>query len=419
MKKISLWILATLLVVALTTPAAAFENEFGGLWRARYFLQENFNGEGNGATDVARADQRTRLYYTAHFSESFKLINKFEMDATWGDNGATSYGDIGADGVAVEIKNTYADFVLSDLNFKIGTQHKTASRGILFDDDFSGVIARYVSDTVIFPLIWMRANEGGPGRDRFEGDVDYLLLDPRFLVSENIWLNPFVMYIHSGDASGWAATTGNQDIDVYFLGVNVDADMDFGSLWFTGIYEYGTVDTTPGSALGGDDLDVAAFVVAAGASVKAGPADIHGQLLYASGDDDPTDSDAEAFYVPKGQSYYWAEIMGLGVFDNQASTGAPGDQISNVYFGNIGASFNPMEDLTLKFDLWYACHSEDDPNGEDVLGTEADVRADYKLVENITLTAVGAYLFADDATSTDGKNDEDPYEVGIQLQFTF
>jgi len=32
---------------------------------------------------------------------------------------------------------------------------------------------------------------------------------------------------------------------------------------------------------------------------------------------------------------------------------------------------------------------------------------------------VGAYLFADDATSTAGDNQEDPYEVGAQLSLSF
>jgi hypothetical protein len=32
---------------------------------------------------------------------------------------------------------------------------------------------------------------------------------------------------------------------------------------------------------------------------------------------------------------------------------------------------------------------------------------------------VGAYLFAEDATSLDGDNKDDPYEVGMRLSFRF
>jgi hypothetical protein len=414
MKKISVLILAALMIVTLTTPAVAFESEFGGYWRSRFFIQENFNGEGDGETDVSRADSRTRLFYTAHFSEDFKFVTKFEMDAVWGDESDDSYGDISADGVAVEVKNTYLDFNLNMLNFKIGTQPKVIARGFIFDDDFSGIIARYAGDTLIVPFIWIRAYEGGPGKDRYDGDVDYFTVDPRILVGESIWLNPLITYIRSNDARGFSGTTGNDDVDVWFFGLNADAEFDFGTVWFTGIYEYGKVDT-----IVGENVDVKAYLAAVGASVNVGPAAIHGEFFYASGDDDPDDDDAEAFFVPRGQSYYWSEIMGLGVFDNQPSAGSPGDQISNVMAANLGVSFSPMEKLSLEFDVWYAVHPEDDTNGEDDLGTEVDVKATYKLVENLNLEVVGAYLFAEDATSLDGDNKDDPYEVGMRLSFRF
>ena len=131
-------------------------------------------------------------------------------------------------------------------------------------------------------------------------------------------------------------------------------------------------------------------MAAVGASAIVGPAEIHGEFFYASGDDDPDDDDAEAFFVPRGQSYYWAEIMGLGVFDNQPSAGSPGDQISNVMAANLGVSFSPMEKLSLEFDVWYAVHPEDDINGEDDLGTEVNAKATYKLVENLNLEVVGS-----------------------------
>jgi hypothetical protein len=37
----------------------------------------------------------------------------------------------------------------------------------------------------------------------------------------------------------------------------------------------------------------------------------------------------------------------------------------------------------------------------------------------LNLDLVGAYLFADDATSVDGDNDEDPYELGARLSISF
>jgi hypothetical protein len=118
MKKLLTGLLAVGLVLALTLPASAFDSEFGGYWRTRAYMQENFTGSETGAQDVAQVDTRTRLYYTAVFSEDFKFVNKFEWNVTWGD---TVGGDFGTDGMGIfRIKNSYANFNLGPVNFLIG-----------------------------------------------------------------------------------------------------------------------------------------------------------------------------------------------------------------------------------------------------------------------------------------------------------
>ena len=58
-------------------------------------------------------------------------------------------------------------------------------------------------------------------------------------------------------------------------------------------------------------------------------------------------------------------------------------------------------------------------NGEDELGVEVDLRASYEIIEDLHLDLIAAYLFAGDATSLAGGNDEDPYEVGTRLSLRF
>ena len=101
MKKLLVQGLAALLVVAFCVPASALENVFGGYWRTRAVGQQDYDGDGTGDQDLWRVDTRTRLYYTAVLNENLKFVNKFEFDAVWG--GAGTYGDFGADEVAVEL----------------------------------------------------------------------------------------------------------------------------------------------------------------------------------------------------------------------------------------------------------------------------------------------------------------------------
>ncbi|MDT8284730.1 MAG: hypothetical protein RQ767_04335, partial [Thermovirgaceae bacterium] len=174
---------------------------------------------------------------------------------------------------------------------------------------------------------------------------------------------------------------------------------------------------------GTGEADIAAWLVALGASADVGPASVHGQFFYATGQD-PDDEDLTAFTAPPGQSYYWAEIMGLGIFDADNSANCCGDRVSDTMAFNVGATLKPMDKVSVTLDLWHASLVEDDDQGETALGTEVDLIVTYALLENLKLDVVGAYLFAGDATTGgDGTNvyddDANPYEVGTRLSFSF
>jgi len=409
MKKLLTGLLAVGLVLALTLPAMAFDSEFGGFWRTRAYTQKNFTGNDAGTKDLQQVDTRTRLFYTAIFSDDFKFVNKFEINAAWGD---TTGGNIGTDGTTIfRIKNSYGFFNFGPVNVMLGLQPRVINRGFLFDDDYAGAAVTYKGEGFSVPFIWLKAYEGGMGNDKNDNDVDYYVLNPTFAIGKSA-LKPTLAYIDSKDASKWPSTTGNKDLGVYFLGLDADVNFDMGSAWFTGIYEGGSADL-----LDGTSVDVKAYLLALGGTVNLGALDIHGRAFYATGDD-KTDKDAEAFFVPRGQSYYWSEIMGLGIFDNQASSGSCADKISNIMAANIGVGFKATDTLKFTFDLWHAKLAEDDAKGNDTLGTEIDFRMTYALMKNLNLDLVAAYLFAGDATFT-GTNDKDAYEVGAMMSFSF
>ena len=437
MKKLLVLSLAVVMVVAFTLPASAFESVFGGYWRTRMVTQQNFQGDSDlgrdradalGAPgDLSRVDTRTRLYYTAVLNDNLKFVNQFEFDAVWGDTG---YGDFGADGVSIEVRASYIDATVGAFRATIGAQPLDFSRGFIFSDIASGIVLSTKFGDVLLPVAWFRANEGGV--DSNANDTDIFALYPVFKFGDSWSVNPFLIYGYSkqGDrgvgvrnqlstygANGLAATP-DDGTGVYWIGANVDATLGAFNLWFSGAYEGGTLDYDAA-----DDIDVAAYFLAGGVSVPLGPANLHGQAFYASGDDDATDDDAEAFFGVggggAGWTYYWAEIMGNGTFDEQISVGSTTD-ISNLWAASIGATIKPMEKLSLTGDIWYAAHVEDDfTTDEKNLGVEVDLKATYQLTEGLNLDLVAAYLFADDATSVDGDNQDDPYELGARLSISF
>jgi hypothetical protein len=487
MKKLMLCALAAVLVVGFTLPAMAVEHEFGGYWRTRFYGEHRFAGEKTtNAGEYMVTDTRTRLYYTAVLNDNLKLVNKFEMDAVWGDfpYGA-DYGDIGADAVAIEVKNSYADFNLfPQLNFRVGIQGLTLLRGFTLADDAAALLMTWhVNDALHIPFIWLKAYEGGAGgtpgdlgSTANERDVDAYVLAPVIYLSKAVKLQPSYTFLHSRNATlynntnlafGQIAPAGLLDnVNAHQVGLDVDLNFDMFSAWFTGIYQMGTVTLQPGvNALLGfapdQNHDLDGWLLAAGGSVNLGMFDIHGQAFYAPGDDDLNenlclgaaaqqnlDTDLDLFFAPEGASYYWAEILGFGIFDAQVPASSPSDDISNVWAVNLGTTIKPMDKLSISFDLWYA--ELDEPRyffdavtgqreSEDELGVEADLKITYQLIEGLNLDIVGAYLWAGEAiydddqapsfanpapfVQVDGRgpnlDESDPWEVGARLSLSF
>ncbi|MBU1171743.1 MAG: hypothetical protein KKD44_19490 [Proteobacteria bacterium] len=403
MKKMLLIAMAVTLGVAVSMPAAAVENEFGGYWRTRASSEIDFDGTENGphSGTNSRVDTRTKLYYTAKFNENFKFVNKFEIDNYWGDD---TGGDIGADGKIIEVKNTYIDFNAANHNFKIGIQPAVIARGFMFDDDFAGVTATCNIGSMALPFIWMKTSDKDLDTDynptigsKLGTTRDYYAFNPKFTVNDTLTVNPFILLDKEQST----------DTAVYYVGANVDAKIDTVSAWGTAIYETGETA----------NVDNAAYLMAVGADAGL----VHGQFFYASGDDGTDATEDNTFAGPAGACYYWSEIMGKGIFDDTNSNNAPGTAVSDVMALNVGVTIKPMDKLTLAADLWYAQLSEDTnmgtvavPDMQKDLGFEVDVKATYMILDNLKLDVVAAYLIAGDATGT-----EDPIELGTQLSFSF
>jgi hypothetical protein len=452
MKRIAILALAVLLVAAFTVPAAALENQFGGYWRTRFYRGDHFTGSDDVDVDKS-VDTRTRLYYTAKINDNLKLVNKFEMDATWGSGTGSrnntggnnrGYGQVSADGANIEIKNSYADFNLGPVNMTVGVQPFALFRSFYIDDDASGLVARWkAADNFVLAASWLKAYEGGTGNTNDE-DIDSYTLSSAIYFSENVSLKPSISWAYSDEVSGanaagylgyalggggaakLGAVDDNGGASIITYGADFDMKYDGWGLWATAVGQYGELHslTTTGGGNNNQDIDFRGYLFGVGANVMLGPVDLHGQTVYASGDDDVTDDTIDSFFNPNA-SYYWSEIMGYGIFDAAASANSVADKVRNIWFAGVGVSGKPTDKLKIGADLWYAkmLHTTSATNNatdEDVLGTELDVVVTYQLVEGLNLDLVGAYLWADDGTINAGDNNkEDPYEIGARLSLSF
>ncbi len=404
------------MVLALTMPAAAFENEFGGYFRTRAFSEWGFTGTSDAgrnnvanAKDTQRIDTRTRLFYTAKFSDNLKFVNKFEMNATWGGSvgtmnsqfgdggsgtsaGTATYGQLAADGANFVVKNSYVDFKLAEQRFTVGVQDFTLARGYLFDDDAAGIKAIFkVNDAVYLPLIYMKIYEGGSGwvvsnnvntnADNF--DVDAYVFYPSIFLNKDNVLKPHVAYLTSENFNRFQ-TKGLSNAQVnplsflqptklglWTAGLEYDGKLDIFTFGATGIAEFGSMNTNPSAPFNTahiDHVNFNGYLFDLRGGVDLGPANIHAKGIYASGDgkgDAVRTGNEYGFLVPgytnnvggninNFNQANWAEIMGCGMFDYQFPSGALGTQITNAWIAGLGGSYKLIQDLQFSADLWWA-----------------------------------------------------------------
>jgi hypothetical protein len=286
-------------------------------------------------------------------------------------------------------------------------------------DDNTGILATYNAANFSLPIYWFRQYEGHQGKDKDDLDVDFYAIAPTFKAG-SFKIQPFLAYFTTDDYSGLAWRLGNvKDLEITYAGLELSGKGGPVSFWATFVYETG--DYTDIATL--VDYDIKAYAAHAGGAMKFGAGDIHAEALMLTGDDNAADTDYEQWFAPKFQSYYWAEIMGMGSFDVQASANSPGSDVTNLIAYNIGVNFNLSKKLKVSLDAWQASLAENDANGEDELGTEIDLEFNYELLKNLSLKLVGAYLFTGDATykqvnPTDSEQ-EDITEIAGMLSLKF
>ena len=425
MKKLFVIALAAVLVVMFNVPATAkVTHKFNGYWRTRWYSYDNLDYMENSSS-LNAVDTRTRLKYTAVLHENLKLINYFEMDAVWGKNPKdSSYGDRGADAVALEIKNTYADFNFANLQWQIGTQNfRDATGGFVYNDDMTGMKINYRADNYVASLRWVRWYEGF-GTTQFGGEgngVDYDMFDFIFNYKMgNHRIAPFITYMKTNDGSGFDGTAGEPQ-DLYFLGLRYD--LKFGNYkWYVNaIYEGGSVD---------DNTDVTAYVFDTNLSGKWGQWSGFLRFSYVSGDDDTTDNDEEGWYLPSGKIgsvSNLSELWGDGKFDVTKPEGSPGKEPRNWMHIGIGGAYKLSKAWNFKLAYWYLNAAQDGPTSEDALtdtniGSEFDFWATWTIMKSLKLDMLFSYLIAGDAIEGQmpaGVSTEDPWELGAQLSLKF
>jgi len=215
-------------------------------------------------------------------------------------------------------------------------------------------------------------------------------------------------------------TTTNKD-QIHMIGVN--AETVAGPLTLNGFIaaQFGEV--------GPDKKDLSAYAASIGANMKVGKGTLRGDLLYATGDDGEDNDKSHAFQSVAYESGYYANEMVILGRDKNAFTldnaivYDTNNENRGVVFLSTGYDLPLSDKLNCSANLGFAWTETNrtGDNGNQFLGTEINAELAYKVVENVTLSARGAYVFLGDFykdVATNGTPD-DPYDFKLLARYAF
>mgnify|MGYP001823925147 CR=1 FL=1 len=440
MKRLFICLVALIAVFALVMPASAAEMKINGIWNTKAYAVDNYDGYDDTDDSYQYVTQRMRMYFNAIASENLKLVYKNEIDFRWGDDaftvGRNTGGGLGGDSVNLETKNIYLEFMVPDTPVKatIGLQGVTLHKGWFISDDVSASRFDMNFDPVSITTYVALADGTARGDTDSSDDIWHIVASGAYKAENMDARLTFGYERNPNEGAGApydAAETDDNDLFLVMGEFNMSFDMV--SFFVIAGKHCGEADGSGPSTAGNRNDD--GYMFDAGVNVALDMATLRARFMMASGDDEGDFDDD--FQVMNGATMSWSELLSDGyTYDvNPAVEQIGGDnQPSNMYAINVGADFKPTDTTTIKLDVYYVGMVEDRTvagEEEDEIGIEVDARLTQKIYDSLSLTVIGAYLFAEDgfgvyngdpgdpATTQAAGSGDDAFQVGIGLDFKF
>ena len=422
-------------LAAVSVPAMAFENEFHGMYRMRGIMSNYENSGGgllsNDSSTMTAFEQRARLQYAAKASDDLKLVTQFEIDSSWGDaaysNGRGVGGAMGADTVNLETKHVYIEYncPLTGANVKVGIQPQSdAYKGVFFNDDLGGVFAKKSFGAVTATAGFSRLQDKAAANVNGDNTRDLYLLDGKLAVSKDLTVGASYYLLRDDYAQ-------SDSLDVHMFGVNAAAKLGIVSADAFLAYQGGS---ELGAAPGSTGRDLSAFAAQVAAKAAVGPGTLHANVLYLSGDDGGSKSNAwqpltSNSTLTVASNNYYSSNMKLLVRNayNMDSDKALVYNLTNLTLLAAGFDAKITDKLDASFNLGYAMANEKAGANSSSIGTELNAQVNYKMFANLTASLEAAYVVLGDGMSkstgtllSGGVADADnPYLTTAMLNYTF
>ena len=369
-----------------------------------------------------------------------------------GSVGKSVGGNYSGDGVNVETRWAYLDMqvpgVADKMRMKTGLQPFNLNK-YFWKETIMGVNLDGKAGNFGYYVGWERpyrvdARKGGAD----VGDVDAFVGKFSFSPMEKTNIGFFASYIGNDaepnahntiSSTTWEIKKWNDTVDLGVYTMGLTGKFNINNLIFNGdfIYQGGSIDNATYEDQDGvvspyHDFDVSAFFAHVDVGAKIGATKITGTYWYASGDDDPTDDEINAYMATDVDMGASMVIMEGHPTSDDYFTERPYILDKGMHLFKLAVDNKVSDKLKVGGALLYMMTAEDitytnDAGqyfSDDGIGTEIDMYIKYKLYPDVTLSMNFGYLFVDDAmdyfeSDLNGSADEDIYTVGARLRYKF
>ena len=442
MKRFALAALVALFLFGSVNTASAMDDK--AVW-AQGFINVYFEWLDNSdfakkdGEDDFKAAQRTRMFVDYMSGENLTGVVRFEIDNEWGD--ATSGGQPGADGIRVEVKNSFIKWTVpdTDLVMTMGIQGlalPSATNGNpILNDDVSAVVAsNKFNDMVSATLFWTRLGSTAGGDTAGSSTADDWdavgLIVP--IAFEGGTFTPWgIMAMQGKDSYGNAVT---DTVDYQFFGGAIKVTA-FDPITFGLDVMHGKRETNL------DAQDASGWFASADVSYKMDMLTASLVGFTSTGDDNtatdgkevmPVISNGNGAYAPTTFGTYGDWNMGT----SNILTEGPGAQGIGIKLSNL--SF--MENLTHKINVFYFKGTSDKDAAASLAGgwtntdiftkddsaVEVNFESVYTIYENLSAVLDLSMVDVDfdktagaRTTATSKDMDETAYKACFQIQYNF
>ena len=421
MKKFTIIALAICFAFALAAPATAVDVDFSGDYTVKGFYTSHWDLRDTSASN-AYMNMRFRLQTVFKVNDILSVTTRFDAldDKLWGE-GAGTVDNIDFDRAYMTIKAPIGTFFVGRM--------AGGAFGTTFVDtegERDRIIYAKVIDNLTFKALYQKSTEmdgaiGPPyaiGADAADQDSDFYSLIGVYKM-ENITAGLLAAFANNKTVAD--RTTHEYHLNPYFVS-------KFGPLAIQGelYYKWGETERDPLLGVAQPDIDIKKLAYNLEATYSFGPTSVIAGYAFISGDDgtDPNEvsaygnvgADWEKLFILTYDEYPVNLLGGMG----NLSTGVV-DCGAKIFYG--GASFSPLDNLELGVVIGKADADELPAGWKDDIGTEYDFTLNWKIYDNLTYTAIAAFLSAGEIyygpTGVKPLNFDDTYALFHQLELSF